>query len=406
MTNFERWRYYTKDYESPDQFINWTFYVMISAALQRRVWWGEQEQNSKDIYPNQFVIFIGPPASGKTLAAGDAKALFKSFDGFDEKQRPKSLIKTGPSSVTLEGLTRYLHTNYTIVQYPASFGKKPGAVYTSSPLAFFIGNELGALIREKTHDLVVFLTEGWECGDYHRETKTQGIDMIKNMCITMLGAATPEWMHRTYSSQILGEGFSSRTIFVYGDKKRYLRDEIKYTEDQKREYNNIRSHIEQLTKLFGPVIVPPDVSGFLTDWYLKNSDKPVNNDKKLEHYYGRKKLHVKKLAMAVHFSESTSMTITMDACQRALKILAETELEMHKALHGGAKNNIANIAEAIKVFLDKNNGAFTPQKLVILEFFQHGTREEIDAALNFLQDTQQITAHNEHGVIGYIRTKD
>jgi len=121
MTNLEKWNFYLKDLESPQVFLDWTFYGMISAALQRRLWIGSF--GKKEIYPNLYLIFIGPAGVGKSIAANEAKSLFKSFDGFNDKGRPTSIIKTAPDSVTLEALTRFLHNNYVTRPWPANFGK-------------------------------------------------------------------------------------------------------------------------------------------------------------------------------------------------------------------------------------------------------------------------------------------
>ena len=63
MTNIEKWRYFLKDLESPDLFIDWGFYSMISTALQRRVW---LFPDTFTLYPNLFVLLVGPPAAGKS----------------------------------------------------------------------------------------------------------------------------------------------------------------------------------------------------------------------------------------------------------------------------------------------------------------------------------------------------
>ena len=63
MTNLERWRLYMKDITSPNSFIDFGFYFMISAALQRRVWlWSEDHS---PLYPNLYVIMVGEPGLGK-----------------------------------------------------------------------------------------------------------------------------------------------------------------------------------------------------------------------------------------------------------------------------------------------------------------------------------------------------
>src|SRR3990167_2853963 len=60
----EKWRYIMKDSASPNTFIDWSFYFLISACLQRRVWIGASHH---PIYPGMYVILVGEPGVGKGL---------------------------------------------------------------------------------------------------------------------------------------------------------------------------------------------------------------------------------------------------------------------------------------------------------------------------------------------------
>jgi len=402
MTNLEKWRFYCKDFESPDIYITWTYYSMISAALQRRVWIGFE--GHKEIYPNLYVVFIGPPGVGKTISAGEAKKVFKSFDSFTKEGKPSSIIKLAPDSVTLEALTRYMHNNYTTTKWPEGYGRDKNAIYTSCPMAFFCGDELGTLIKENTNDLVIFLNQGFDCGDFHRETKTQGVDVVKNMCITFLGSATPEWIKQSMNSRLLGEGFTARVIFVYADKKSKLKYLINFSEEQLIAHREVRAHVEKLTKLFGRLTISSEVFGFLEDWYSKKIK--LNNDKKLIHYYERKKIHVLKLAACFHFGESTEMELTLDDCKNALMLLANTELDMHKALQGSGRNPINTLSVGIESFVERSEEKFIPHKRILVEFFDEGTNEEIVSALQFLIDTGKLRSINNSGIMGYTKDYD
>lgn len=382
--NLDRWRFYCRDFESPDLFIDWTFYAMISAALQRRVWIGRE--GFKELYPNQYMIFIGPPAIGKTVAAGEATKLFKSFDIFEPGGKPKTLFKIAPSSITLEALTRFLHNNYTINQWPPELNKPKGSVYTSSPLVFFADKELGSLFKENQNDFVTFLTEGWESGDFHRLTKTQGEDVVKNMCITMLASATPEWMKNVVTSRMIGEGFTSRVIFVYGDTKRKQQFLYTFNDEQVAEFKEIRKHVEQLTKVFGQIPFEGEVFDWCESWY--KDSKPINSDKRLVPYYGRKKLHLLKLAMAVHFADNTDLCLTVSDLEKAQKLLAETEKDMHKALCGSGNNPVFGLATDIYNAVEKEQ--VLTHKQILLRFFDQGTAEDIILAETYLTETQQL----------------
>jgi hypothetical protein len=394
VTNFEKWDYYLKDLESPQIFLDYTWLCTIASTLQRRVAISgvPSSHDEAQIYPNLYVIFIGPPSVGKTSAAREAKRLMSLLDTSKEGKTVQ-LIKRAPDSTTLEALTRFLHTHYSTLEVPPEYANGvKGKIYTHSSLAFFCGDELGTLIKENTNDLVVFLNQGWDCGDFHRETKTQGVDFVKNMCITLLGAATPEWIKHSVSSRLLGEGFTARTLFIYGAKKRKLVYRIQRNEDQRKAYTELKDWIKEVAKLFGEVKIPPHVDDWLNNWYHTIWPNRVNNDKKLDHYYGRKKIHLLKLAMAYHFSEKLTMELDIEDCERALKMLDMTELDMDKALAGAGRNALNGVAVDIVNFLENSATKSALQKRIIVEFFGDATVDEIMQVLEFLVNTGRVVA--------------
>lgn len=391
MTNLERFHLYLRDIESPNIFIDWTFYAMISAVLNRRVSVnGRPDQGGLNlIFPNSYVVLVADAGIGKSIAANHAEDILRSFEGFDKSDKKTQLVRLGPSSTTLEAMLRYLNNNYVTYKVPKELSGIDGKIYTFSPLALIKGEELGTLFKEDTHDLVTFLTEGWGCRDFSRETKTQGSDYVKNMCMSILGACTPDWITRNVSSQILSEGFAARTIFVYGGKKRHLKHRIVFDSEQLSARTAVCNHILSISKLYGEIIVPQTVDAWVSDWYTKGNI-PTNKDKRLKDYYARKRIHLYKLAMLVHFADSTDMSLTIEDFQKALDLLARTEQEMHLALAGTGTNPLYVLATNIKEYLQVH-GKTSGRKL-LLEFFDEAPQgqESINAALQFLSDTGQI----------------
>lgn len=412
MTNYEKWFYYLDSLESPDSFIEWTWYLTVSAALQRRVsLFGAPDLPDvrQQIYPNQFVVFIGPPGVGKTQAAKHAKLIFRSLAHVktleDGKVETTEIIKTGPSSITVQQLYRYLALNYTTTDLSKTLPNPTpkGKVYIHSSLAFFCGDELGNLIQDSADGIVGFMTEAWDCGDFHRETKTQGIDIIKRLCMTLIGSATPDWIREATQNKVLKQGFAARTIFLYEDKKRKLTHKFDFKPEQIKARDELAKHIQQLTLLCGEVKLTDEAEEFIRNWYINGGTKPINRDKRLADYYERKKVHLYKMAMAVHFSESLSLEITLDEVKQALAVLTRAEHSMHKALSFGGENPIYSIAQEAMRVIDAADSAQVPFKKLQFELFDIGNLEEIQAALQYLHDTDQITV--KQGVKGLLYAK-
>jgi len=397
LNNLERWNAYLDSIESPQIFVDWTLYLTISAALQRRVCIGglPNQPVSFQHFPNMYVVFIAPPAIGKTIAASAALDIFRQFTiQRGEETEKEMLIKTGPSSITTQALFKYLATHYTTTDLAKIKGGElqKGKVYLHASLAFFCGSELGNLLEKDSEGLVAFLTEAWEGRDFIRETKTQGTDVIKKLCVTLLGAATPEWIRQAISNKLLKQGFSSRTIFLYADQPRKRTAIYETTPEQQQHLVHLREHIRQLTELYGEVKLSPEARAWYIDWYEQGGYNAINKDKRLADYYGRKKLHLLKLAMAIHFSDSLSMTMEVGALQEALRVLGNAEISMHKALSFGGENPVYDLALTALQLIDTTPNKRMSFNQLYLALFDNGSREEIDAALQFLCDTEQLTA--------------
>lgn len=399
MTNYEKWRFYLDSLESPDSFIEWTWYLTVSAALQRRVSLfaaPDLPDVREHIYPNQFVVFIGPPGVGKTQAAKHAKLIFNSLAQTKVLQNGETetteVIKTGPSSITVQQLYRYLAVNYTTTDLSKTIPNPhaKGKIYIHASLAFFCGDELGNLIDKQSDGIVGFLTEAWDCGDFRRETKTQGIDIIKRLCMTLLGAATPDWVREATSNKLLKQGFAARTIFLYEEKKRKLTHKFVFTPEQIKARDDLTKHIKALTDVCGQVVLTPEAEEFIKDWYLSGGSKPVNQDKRLTDYYERKKVHLYKMAMAVHFSESLTLEISLDEVKQALAILTRAELLMHRALSFGGENPIYTIAQEAMRLIEAAQPNRVNFKQLQFALFDIGNQEELEAAMKFLVDTDQV----------------
>lgn len=398
MTNFEKFHFFFKDMESPTHYLDWNFYFMISSCLARRVWFGD---NEFPIFPNLYLIFVGPPSLGKSLPANKCKEVLSKLEtiitkppikeGDDPIIKLKKLVQIAPDSCTLESLWEALSK----ISEGIPYGEKPRKVYSHASLCFYIGDELGNLFRENTQDLVKFLTAGFDCGNFFRTTKHCGIVDIRNMCINLLGCCTPNWIQDTLSDSLIEEGFSSRVIFLWGEKKRQLTPELRIAQDQKDAMIELHKHLMELCKLFGEAKVTPEAKQWFNEWYMHSEATKANNDPKLAHYYGRKKVHLRKLAMILHFSEKTDLLITVDDYKKALIILDTVEMSMHKALGSKNRNPISTLANAILMQV-KSEGP-TGAKKILVTHYNGGNKAEIEEALSYLTMTDQLVGENNSG---------
>lgn len=413
LSNYEKWRSYCEGFISPDCFIDWGFYYLISASLQRRVWTGPIHQK---LFPNMYVIFVADPAVGKGLITRQVMQFLKYHRikpaelqqkeveqkhaleslSAEDKQVAEAVIKTnfedaslvegkknkrvfelpltipvGASSTTYEGLVNSLAASLrriNTVYYDEKLGKNVLKPYSHSSLAFCL-EEIASLFRKRTEDVVKFLLETYDCGDYEYDTKTPGLkDYVKKCCMSLLGGTQPSFMQELFNDRLLTDGFASRCIFIYAHKNRKTSmfiPELKPEQEQHRQ--DILAHIKKLTTLYGHVTILPETQAYLEEWWKDAQIVRPNTSHRLDHYYGRKNMHVLKLMLALHFSESTEMTIQHHTCLRTIEVLSKEEKKMHFAL--GIDNTNPLAAPAMKILKYLKNSEAKSFRELLTEFW-------------------------------------
>lgn len=464
ITNFEKWRIFTDGLTSPDSFVNFGYYFLIASTLQRRVW---LPPSHKPVFPNLYVVLIAPPGIGKGLVITEVAKMLKfhrkespyeknrqATEAADKKDGTVSADRATaeacaiadyeaaraeddrPSSANIQR-SRKQQENYEkpllfpiaadatsyealVMAISGSLRRKNYAeldpisgatltkIYTHSSMCFCL-EELSSLFRKKAEDVVRFLQITFDCGDYKKDTKTQGTDRIKNCCVSMLGGATQEFMQRLFKDELADEGFASRSIFIYEPKDRKTAAFIPELNDyQKQCEKDIQAHIKKLSDLYGQMVVSPDAYKFIEEWHQRAQIERPNTSDKLRHYYARKKIHLMKLAMAVHFSEHLDMTLTVQDVITALSLLDNIEKRMHYALIHTTNNPFYKVGIRLVDYL-KSYGPKTRSELVAAMWEYLPSNEPLkalDQTIEYCQMTNKINNLTKDNKIHFCAIKE
>lgn len=397
-TNQERWNYWMKDFGSPQCFIDWGFYSMISTLLQRRVWFGS---NDKELFVNQYTVFVGKAGIGKGMVMGEIKSILHhpklqkvstlvtdmdEGDAEESQQNQSSaqiqkranlmlknmMIPMAPNATTFEAMCQLLGQVAQPMWYSNS--DKPNVKIPSYHSSLYIHlSELGTLLRKHSEDIATLICDLYDCIDpFEYRTKHQGIDRVRKPCLNILAGCTPDFLRRVFSTALLNEGFASRTSFVVALANRFERYETPiFDVDQKREREILIDHCAKLSKLVGHVKFTKEALAYNKSWFEdpQRDSKRANPNPKLDPYYARKNITHAKLCGALHFADSLEMEIPLAIAEKATKILHAVELDMHHALGLEAKNPLAMVTDGILKFL-KTHGKASKKQLLGIFFDQ------------------------------------
>ncbi len=429
MTNFEKWIAYTDRLTSPQNYIEWTWRSIIASSLQRRVW---LPPDDNPCYSNIYTILVGPAGVGKGLCLNLHKRLLSYWKLKDvkkirsdklEKQEDKnasdaivntdikamqeaaispanrkvefidpSLIPLAADATTYEALVKAVSESYArinYIQFDEKLQKNISRIYGHSSLAFSLP-ELGSLLRKRTDDTINYLLGLYDCPiDYIYDTKTQGKDRVRHGCLNIIAGTTPDFMQEILDSKLFNQGFGSRTFCIYANKERKIAFRLRNLTDFERQCEKeLLDHLLKLSTLYGKVDFCNGTWEYLEDWWQSNHSSRLNKSPKLEGYYSRKRVHIMKVAMTEHFSESVEMKIPQTAVEKAIQILSQEEKSMHLAVTMTGKNPTAIISSKVLEILEEKG----PQNFIDLHAstWDIANRQQIEEALNFLQETDQI----------------
>lgn len=418
-TIFDSWQKYTEGCTAPQLFIDFSFYFMISAALQRRVWLGEGEAK---LYPNIYVVLIGPPGVGKGIAMNPAKSILQSFkkasrlkdadlqnlmkvssqDETNEvidkikasEEFSNLLLAAAADATTYESLVQDNAKSITSVKYRE--GEK-NRIYSHCSMYFCLA-EMGNLFQKDQSRLTNYLQDAYDCGNHRYKTKTKGEDCVFNTCLSLMGGTTPAWLQDSMMEKIIGEGFSSRSFFVYSPTPRfYSFDNISYNTEQIEARKIVVDHVKKLTTAYGGVRFSADAHEYCSDYVTKSLGGIVaSSPPDMAPYLSRKPVHIKKLSTILHFSEEVSFDkeIQLGTVQRAMAILEGVEAMMPYALSFKKRNPLAVPTQKLIRLLQASPAIGLHKSAITLMMHDDTTLPELEEILKFLTQTKQVSETN------------
>lgn len=409
---YNAWKHYLEKNSSPEVFADFGFYFMISAALQRRVWVG---RNGAELYPNIYVVLVGPPGVGKGIVIApvtnilrsfkkgkvlseDTKKLLESLNSSNEElvecvrkneDTNQLVLATSADTTTYQSLVRDVAGSMTPHKWVNGKGEKK--VYTHCSMYFSL-KEMGTMFQANQKLLLDFLLDAYDSSDHRYKTKKSGEDCIWRTCVSMLCGTTPSWIADSSMDKIINEGFSSRAFFVFaGENKFNSFHPVSYDNEHLASRKIVLDHVGKLLGLFGELEFSPEANKLCEDYFREQFaiDKGRAGGS-MEPYFSRKQVHIKKLCMILHFSEHAEFfPVTKEIAERALGILKGVEKDMHSAFSFKKRNPLAAPAVNLLKYLRASKNGLSKEEILLGLSGDLGM-QEIDEVVNYLMKTKQV----------------
>lgn len=375
--------------EAPIQYNIWAAISVISGVLKKNVY---LNRGSFNLYPNQYIVLVGPPGVGKGTAIHPAYDFPKRLDLVnmlsDRITAPRIIEKLA------QGFPKIPSLNGT---GPVPNGTGPPAgiklqTFTESACVLQ-STELPTLLTSSDW-MLQFLCDAWDRNEFSYDTKNKGTNEIKDMCVSLIGACVPEYIRKLNkdATAAINGGFTARTIFVYAEAK--ARDivwpeSLEDIQGGAQTKTDLEHDLQLISQLKGKISFTQGARDQFKKFYEGPIRRPGADDSDVvQHFKTRMHVHVFKVAMAFCAADRDDLIIQEADMLVAIGLLTQVLNNLDKAFRGVGASPLAEATAKIQSFIE-SKGVCT-RKEILQHNHKHVTAEDLDRILTVLVQIEFI----------------
>lgn len=272
---------------TPEIFRLWAGISAIAGALERRVW---VDTAQSIVYPNLYILLVGPPASGKTQAIDPVADLWLSAKRFH----------TAPNSITSASLIDALaEADRKIIVPPPDMLIEYHALQVPA-------SELGVLVNKHDMEFLSNLNYIYDNPKTYRQKRRHqngGKELqIVHPMLNILAGTQPGFLASLLPDEAWHMGTMSRMIMIYAHQSPH-RELFGALPPKGPIYDSLLKAMNVMADLRGQFQWEPQVAMEFEHWF-KAKLPPIPTHSKLTYYSGRRVLHMLKLCMVAAISRS------------------------------------------------------------------------------------------------------
>lgn len=303
---------YSDVFSSPRLFRKWAAISVIAATIERKLW---SRTKGSNLYPNLYVVLVGPPGVGKSAILSPVERLLRSVPD----------LHVSPSSVTSASLIDTLADAKRKIIRPNDIPNYVEFHYLAT-----IASEMGVFLPMYDPQFMNTLTKLYDGEDYEERRRGNKLHIkLSAPQISLLGGTTPSYLNAFLPEGAWDQGFTSRTVFVFQGQKTHVNifDEPLQYDAMEKLYVDLLFDLRSIAKLFGKMEWQQEARDAIVEWD-RLGGPPVPTHAKLLHYASRRTAHLIKLCMIASASRGDDLHVNLNDYQTALGWLLEAEALM------------------------------------------------------------------------------
>lgn len=367
------------DSEAPANYHRWACASIIGAMLGRQI---HLPFGASRIYPNQYIMLMGPPAAKKGTVIGIARNLiegagFKRFAA-DRTSKERFLM----DMKTFDDMEEDLE----VLTFDA-----PAETYV-------MAGEFVDFIGQGDVGFMMTLTNLWDNLKTYEHKKITGKSVIVNEpTVNLLGGSTATTFTIAFPPEALGTGALSRILLINGEASGH---KVAWPEplDELQRAMLIKRVRDMKDKISGEIAVASDAKQLAKEIY--HEQVPVD-DFRFSHYMQRRHIHMLKLAMILAAADVTDKIQAVHVA-RSNTMLAMAERKMPQALGSFGNSKYSDATNKIMDFLRGRMKPASSQEIWKVVDKDLNKPSELNDVLLNLKTAEKIQIVSMMGKTGYL----
>ena len=374
---------FTAETESPAPYHFWTGVALVSAVSKRKVC---LDMNMFKIFPNMYIILVGPSGGRKSVATGLGMEFADQcgIRKFSDKITGAALIKD------LSGATEKSVETTTSIN-----GDKGSVIQLCSPVMIY-ASELGVFMGADAYGsgVIADLTDLYDCpGKWEKKTIARDAETIMAPYVTFLAASTPQTLKDTIPIGAVGQGFTSRILFVWGGGRRKRVPIPTWGVGYEMLKNNLIADLVHIGTLAGNFAFTKGGFDLYKKHYMEHPEPEEEyEDERFRGYASRKDIHTLKLAQVISLSDRDDLTITEDDMKSAIDAIRWLDEGLPHIFEGhGAASNAQDVVRVFRqIEKESDRSGRISHSELLKRNFAHINTTEFGLVIQTLSDSNAI----------------
>lgn len=281
MNFIEAFLDYTKEFESPTSFWQWSAVAMLSATMRDNVQlkWGKMT-----IYPNLYIMLL---ADSGACRKGMPIIMANKF--LSEVDNTKLIV--GRSSI--QGVIQELANVETTKMGPIVKKGACGFQLAEEYAASFVGDPA----------VVQILTDIYDYKERYPVRLRDSVTELKNVCFGFFVATNSTMLQQLYDNNAIEGGLVGRIFIINERKRRQKNSMVRAAKDTGEAKIKLIEHLKVLSKIKGEALYEESAIDLYDEWYNSFDDDEDHHDK--TGFIWRVHTGVAKLSLCLAAAEDT-----------------------------------------------------------------------------------------------------